>query len=121
MTSCARLCTRRSCPRCTRVTRTGRRRWGSIRAARSSRHAPCVRFVQRSRIGAMTQHGCAMRTDQATLILSSLLRSPRRFQSYDLPRLTKELVLALDKLLEEFQDMTELPDCPQALAKLEAA
>jgi hypothetical protein len=62
-----------------------------------------------------------MRTDQATLILSSLLRSPRRFQSYDLPRLTKERVLALDKLLDEFQDMTVLPDCPQALAKLDAA
>jgi len=62
-----------------------------------------------------------MRTDQANLILSSLLRSPRRFQSYDLPRLTKEKILALDKLLDEFQDMTGLPDCPQALAKLEAA
>jgi hypothetical protein len=62
-----------------------------------------------------------MRTEQATLILASLLRSPRRFQSHDLPRLTKERVLALDKLLDEFLEMTSLPDCPQALAKLEAA
>jgi hypothetical protein len=62
-----------------------------------------------------------MRIDQATLILSSLLRSPRRFQSYDLPRLAKERVLALDKLLDEFQEMTGLQDCPQALAKLDAA
>lgn len=62
-----------------------------------------------------------MRAAQATLVLASLLRSHRRFQSFDLGKIARERVFALQKLLEDFEEIATLADCPQALAKLDAA
>ncbi len=62
-----------------------------------------------------------MGTDQATLVLASLLRSPRRFQSFDLSGTAKQLVFALEKALEDYEHRNRAPDPPLALAALNGA
>jgi len=62
-----------------------------------------------------------MGTDQATLVLASLLRAPRRFQSYDLTGQAKKQIIALEKALEEFDEAIQAANPPQALVKLTEA
>lgn len=44
-----------------------------------------------------------MRTEQATLVLASLMRPRRMFQSYDLGAAAKKLVIEVQKALETFE------------------
>jgi hypothetical protein len=62
-----------------------------------------------------------MNTDQATRLLGSLLRSQRVFQSYDLSKEAKQRIIALQKLLEEYQAYVALPESMEAHAKLKQA
>jgi hypothetical protein len=62
-----------------------------------------------------------MQTDQATLVLSSLLRPSRRFQSYDLGKAAKQRIFAVEGLLEAFEEAAKRADSTDALAMIEAA
>jgi hypothetical protein len=62
-----------------------------------------------------------MQTDQATLVLASLLRSPRRFQSYDLSRAAREHISDVQQLVEEYEEKQSAADYAGALAALEKA
>jgi hypothetical protein len=62
-----------------------------------------------------------MQTDQATLVLASLLRSPRRFQSYDLSKAAREHIGAIQQLVEEYEEKQSAADYAGALAALHKA
>ena len=62
-----------------------------------------------------------MNTDRATLILATLLRSPRRFRSFELSKSAKQRLAAIQQLLETFDKLTFASDFEQALAQLNEA
>lgn len=62
-----------------------------------------------------------MKTDQATLVLASLLRSGRRFQSHDLGQTTRQRIATIQQLLEEYEEKLSSPDATEAPAKLAEA
>jgi hypothetical protein len=62
-----------------------------------------------------------VQTDQATLVLGSLLRGPRRFQSHDLAAGARKRLFALESVVEAFAAFAQAPDPGQALTKLEEA
>jgi hypothetical protein len=62
-----------------------------------------------------------MQTDQATLVLASLLRSPRRFKSYDLSRAAREHIGVIQQLVEEYEAKQSAADYAGALAALDKA
>jgi hypothetical protein len=62
-----------------------------------------------------------MQTHQATLILASLQRSPRGFQSYDLSKPARQCVDEAQRLLGEYQHRLSHFDHVGALAKVEQA
>ena len=62
-----------------------------------------------------------MDTEQGTLVLASLLRVPRRFQSRILGPMAKQRLVAVQKVLDEFDTSLWRADYPRALEKLNAA
>jgi len=62
-----------------------------------------------------------MHTDQATLILASLLRTSRGFKSHNLERGVRLQILDADRLLDTYRWACNNYDYTLALAKLNAA
>lgn len=62
-----------------------------------------------------------MQTAYATLILASLQRSPRVFQSFDLSKLARQRVDEVEQLLGEYRHRLTEFDHAGALARLERA
>jgi hypothetical protein len=62
-----------------------------------------------------------MNTDQATVILASLLRSPRRFRSYELSQAARQRLVSIQHLLETYDNKTLSSDYEEALARLNQA
>src|SRR5262245_30347962 len=58
-----------------------------------------------------------MQTDQATLVLASLLRSGRRFQSQDLSKAVRQRIALLQELLEEYEAKLSQPEVGDALGQ----
>jgi hypothetical protein len=56
-----------------------------------------------------------MNTEQATLLLASLVRTQRRFQSYDVNNPSRERIDAVQELLQEFKK--QLADALTTLEK----
>src|SRR5262249_11232190 len=62
-----------------------------------------------------------MKTEQATLILASLLRAPRRFRSYELSKAAKVQLTNIQQLLESYDHLAGSSDYGGALIKLNEA
>jgi hypothetical protein len=62
-----------------------------------------------------------MTTDQATLVLASLLRAPRGFKSTDLSRTASQKLAAIQQLLETYRKETKSSQHADALAQLDQA
>jgi len=62
-----------------------------------------------------------MNTEQATVLVASLLRSQRVFQTFDLSKEAKKRVVAIQRLVEEYEASISSPDASQARDKLVAA
>jgi len=62
-----------------------------------------------------------MKTDRATLILASLLSSPRRFRSYELSKAAKQRLATVQHLLEGFDKLTFASNYAEALSQLNQA
>ena len=60
-------------------------------------------------------------TNHATLILASLQRAPRTFQSYDLSKTARQRVDAVQQLLGEYQHRLAEFDHAGALARIDRA
>lgn len=62
-----------------------------------------------------------MKTDRATLLLASLLNSPRRFRSYELSKSAKQRLASVQHLLEAYDKMTFASNYGEALSQLDQA